>query len=366
YSIEKFPETINSKYKESSAVLSPDGNTLYFVSNKTKKSFGGNDIYYSRKDDEGKWEKPVNIGDSINTEYNEDGLYLHPSGKILYFSSQGHNSMGDYDIFISIKNNEGLWSKARNIGYPINSVFNDIHYVISGNGEHAYFASDREGGEGMFDIYKTTTQSNINYLTVLTGIVSDFENNKTLAANVQAFSSDNKLMCNCETDSSGKYQIMVNPGENHTFIVSSTGYMVHSVSFDIPKPIGFDTIRKDIKLMKTKKGNETVLGAVKFKYASSDLTTGSYTSLNKTAAYLKANPEMKVEISGHTDNTGTYEYNKELSENRAKAVVNYLISQNVPEDQMTYKGYAYDKPIASNDTNEGRQKNRRVELKIIE
>lgn len=365
FEIKAFPKAINSEYQESSGVLSSDGNTLYFISNKLINNKGGKDIFFSEKNEKGKWKRAKNIGAVINTKYDEDGLFLLSDDKTLYFSSKGHDNMGGFDIFKTYKKSDGTWAEPKNLGYPINTTADDIHFTIAGNGKHGYYASDKKGGFGMHDIYSFTITDDICYRNILKGIVTDYSDNKPLDATVLVYTAENELVFDSRTDSKGNYESFVPAGKKHSLIVNSLNHLFYNEKFDVEESKdGFVTITKNIKLKKAEKGSETILNAIEFDFASDKLRKSSFASLNNIVLFMISNPSIKVEISGHTDNKGEHDFNKNLSENRAKAVVIYLISQKVPGKNLIFKGYSFDKPIATNDTEEGRQQNRRVEFKI--
>ncbi len=365
FEITAFPNEINSEYQESSGVLTSDGNTLYFISNKLIGNTGGKDIFFSEKDKNGKWTKSKNIGTVLNTKYDEDGLFLLSDDKTLYFSSKGHDNMGGFDIFRTHKKADETWSEPVNLGYPVNTTADDIHFVIAGNGKHGYYASNKKGGLGMHDIYSLTINDNICYRNILKGKVTDFSDNKPLDATVLVYTDENELVFDSRTDKNGNYKSFIPAGKKHSLIVNSKGYLFYNGKFDIEESKSeFITLTKDIKLKKVEKGSETILRAIEFNFGSDKLRKSSHSALNNIALFMLSNTTIKVEISGHTDNKGTNEFNKTLSENRAKAVVKYLISKKVLAKNLTYKGYSYKKPIATNDTEEGRQQNRRVEFKI--
>ncbi len=362
-----FPESINSEYSETSAILSADGKTLYFISNRKKDNFGGKDIYYSEIDNNGNWGDAVNMGDVINSEYDEDGLYMHHKDNVLFFSSKRQGSMGGYDIFKTTRY-DSVWTKPENIGYPINTPANDIHFTISPDCKTLYFASDRKGGQGMHDIYSCQVNDKILHRNFLNGTVTSFDGNVPLEATVKLYDKyDKEIYVKKTNKKDGKFSGAIPVGKNHTLVVNSENYLVYSEKIDVNDTnLCYFSIKKSIKLTKAVKGNAIVLGAVEFDFASVNIRETSYIALNNIADYIISNPTMKVEIGGHTDNKGTNKYNMSLSKNRAKSIVDYLKSKKVPVNQLSYKGYSFEKPIAENETEEGRQKNRRVEFTIID
>ncbi len=365
----EMPEPINSKYQESSACLSPDRNTLYFVSNR-KGGLGGKDIYYSVKKDN-KWSEPVNIK-ILNTKYDEDGLFIHPNGKTLYFSSKGHNTMGGFDIFMSEKNDKGEWSKPKNIGYPINTPDDDLYFVMSADAKHGYFTSNKDGGKGDKDIYlidftnSKSLQQN-NYLTLLKGTITDAKTKKPIKAYIEITDNKkNKIISKLySNEQSGEFMISLPAGKNYGISISADNYLFYSDNFTLPDSSRYKEITKNIDLLAMEKGAKTILKNIFFDYASDSLRKESYAELNRVVDLLKKYPKTKIEISGHTDNKSSLKTNKELSKARAKRIYDYLISKGIKSKRLTYKGYAFFYPIASNDTEDGRKQNRRVEIKIL-
>lgn len=387
-------KTINTKFHESSASLGPDGRTLYFVSDK-EDGVGGRDIYVSYLDEKGKWGKPINLKE-LNTIYDEEAVFIHPDGRTLYFSSQGHKTMGGFDVFKSVYEN-GKWSEPENMGYPINTADDDVFFSISASGQHAYLSSARAGGIGDQDIYLITfllekplsTNSEDNLiawrtepvsetvmeqtldvmtasLTLLKGRILDEETKKPVEA--QIVLTDNttgeELATFTSNSATGKYLVSLPSGKNYGITVNADAYLFHSENFDIPNAAAYQEIEKDIYLKKVEVGKEIVLRNIFFDFNKATLRPESRSELERLTTLMRENPTLKIEISGHTDNIGSAAYNKTLSEQRAKSVVDYLINVGVSTDRMTYVGYGFDKPIASNATDEGRQLNRRTEFKI--
>ncbi len=390
----RMDKTINTKYHESSASVGPDGRTLYFVSDR-EDGVGGRDIYVSYMDDKGKWDDPINLKE-LNTIYDEEAVFIHPDGRTLYFSSKGHKTMGGFDIFKSVYEN-GKWSEPENLGYPINTADDDVFFSISASGQHAYMSSARAGGIGEQDIFLITfllekplsTNSEDNLiawrtepvsetvmentvdvmtasLTLLKGRVLDDDTKDPVEAEI--ILTDNttgeQLATFTSNSATGKYLVSLPSGKNYGIAVNADGYLFHSENFDIPNAAAYQEIEKDIYLKKVEVGKEIVLRNIFFDFNQSTLRPESKAELERLAQLLRENPTIKIEISGHTDNVGSAAYNKGLSERRAKSVVDYLIGVGISADRMTYVGYGFDKPIASNDTDEGRQLNRRTEFKI--
>lgn len=392
---ERLEKTINSKAHESSASLGPDGRTLYFVSDR-EGGVGGRDIYVSYLDKKGKWGEAINLR-ALNTQYDEEAVFIHPDGRTLYFSSKGHNSMGGFDIFKSAYEN-GIWSEPINLGYPINTADDDVFFSISASGQHGYMSSARTGGVGDQDIYiitflmekPMTGSSEDNLIAWRTVPVKETQVEKTLAVSTASLtllkgrildeitkqpveaeiiltdnSKSEELATFKSNSATGKYLVSLPSGKNYGIAVKANGYLFHSENFDIPNAAAYQEIEKDVYLKKIEVGKEIVLRNIFFDFNKATLRPESTAELERLAQLLKENASIKIEISGHTDNVGSAAYNKTLSEKRAKAVVDYLIGVGIDASRLTFAGYGFDKPIAPNTTEEGRQLNRRTEFKII-
>ncbi len=371
-------QNINSQFHESKACLSPDGKTLYFISNNPKNSLGGRDIFVSKADKDGDWSPAENIGKTINTKYNEEGVFMHPDGRTLYFSSQGHNSMGGYDIFKTVMDSTGEWTTPVNVGFPINTPGDDVFYTVCASGKKAYFASYREDGYGMYDIYeirfKEKTTENIAdiktekvLVTILKGTVKDSKTHVPIEAKIEIIDNvKNEVIATFNSNSAtGRYLVSLPSGRNYGINVNHNAYLFHSENFDIADTTDYQEIVKDIYLQKIEVGTKVVLRNIFFDYNKATLRAESTAELDKLVGVLKKESMLRIEISGHTDNIGNYEYNKKLSEDRAKSVVDYLVKQGIDKTRLEYAGYAFDQPISDNDSEEGRQLNRRVEFKVL-
>lgn len=395
---EQMNKNINTDFHESSACYSPDGKSVYFVSDKPDGGLGDRDIYVSVKEKKDKWGKAVNLGNVINTKYGEEGCFLHPDGKTLYFSSQGHKTMGGYDIFKSVYEN-GKWSEPENLGYPINTPDDDVFFVVSASGKHGYYSSFSASGYGEKDIYVVTflgpekkmilnNEDNLlaslaapiketviapvvevknASLTILKGVITDALTTKPLEATIDIIDNQkNEVVATFTSNSaSGKYLVSLPAGKNYGIAVKKEGYLFHSENFDIPATAAFQEVTKDIALKNVAVGTKIILKNIFFDFDKATLRPESTNELQRLIALLNEVPTMKIEISGHTDAKGAADYNQKLSQSRAKAVVDYLVKAGIAADRLTFAGYGKDQPIATNDTDEGRQLNRRTEFKII-
>ena len=370
----KLNENINSKYWEPSAFISADGNTLYFTSDRPD-GYGGRDLYSSKKTPKGDWAKAQNLGPKINTAYDEDAPCIFSDGVTLAFSSNGHSTMGGFDVFSSQLSSNGTWSEPENVGYPINTTDDDIFYVISPDGRNAYYSSFRKEGRGEKDNYKATFIDRKEIpLTLMKGKVVN-ESGKP-AKDVEITVTDNETeevvgIYHTNTKS-GQYIFILTPGKNYNITYQQEDHLFYSENMEIPKETNYYEIYKAIILPPIVVGSKITLNNIFFDFDKATLRSASNVELKNLVKLMKNNPTIKVEISGHTDNKGKAVYNQKLSEERAKAVVKYMKENGINANRMIAKGYGKTVPSAPNekpdgtDNPEGRQLNRRVELKITE
>ncbi len=397
----KYFGRINTKYRESSASIHFSGKIMYFTSNNPKYTRGGSDIYESRRPDvNSKWGAPINLGNVVNSIYSEESVFISPDGQTLYFSSNRQGSMGGYDIFKCEVQKDGTWSPPINLGYPINTPDDDMFFSINANGRFGFYASTgHEDNQGEWDIYMITflgpekpllqssedvliasiakpiTETVIEKtveiktirLTIVKGKILDSFNEQPVNANIEVVDVDkNEVVQTTQTNSeTGEYTITLPSGRNYAMMVSAQDYMHHSENFNIPATTGYQEITKNIMLNKLAIGAKVVLNNIFFDFGKTTLHPSSYPELERVVTMLNAYKTLVIEIGGHTDNVGSAASNKKLSEQRAKAVVDYLVSRGIPQNRLQYKGYGFEQPIADNSTEEGRATNRRVEFKII-
>lgn len=405
---EDLGKTVNDKKAhESSASISFDGKTLYFVSDR-EGGIGEHDIYFCQWDEvKEKWGEAQNIGPVINTKYDETGVFIHPDGKTMYFSSKGHTSMGGYDIFYSTFEN-GVWTTPINIGYPVNSPDDDVHFVVSASGRTGYFASFHEDGYGEKDIFKVTflgaekepllnTEDNLiasiakpvqekviepkvevsrNDLAILKGVISDEKTKKSLVATVEIVDNETGgIISTIQTDNTGKYLVSLPAGKNYGIAVKAESYLFHSENINIPLASGYREYIKNIELKKVEVGKVIVLRNIFYDLNKATLRPESKTELERLIKLMNQNPTLKIELGGHTDSRGSATYNQQLSEQRAISVVNYLVDHGISKDRLKYAGYGETQLIYSDAeinklTGDAReelhQQNRRTEFKILE
>jgi outer membrane protein OmpA-like peptidoglycan-associated protein/tetratricopeptide (TPR) repeat protein len=389
---------INSKSRETSLCFSSNERTMYFVSSNKKTTLGGMDIFVSKKDYNGKWGDPVNMGSMINTAFDEVAVSLTANDSTLFFSSDGHNTMGGYDIFRTKLSETGLWSKPENIGYPINTPDDDVFFVLTTDGKTAYYSTIRENGIGGKDIYKVVylgaekemalsgegdlvaglqkppdniffggpQRLEVDTSLLMQGMITDSENQKPVIAKLELIDVDvSRIVATAISDASGNYKLKVPAPKSYGVEIIAKDYLLYLDAIDLSNEPPDEIIIRNFKLDRVEVGVKVILKNIFFEFGKSTLKSESYAELNHVAKFLQNNETLKLEISGHTDNIGTYKYNKKLSEDRAKAVVNYLLKRGIDQSRLTYKGYAYDQPVAPNTTEAGRAKNRRVEFKVL-
>lgn len=360
---------VNTSSWESQPSVSADGKTIYFVSNR-KGGLGGMDIWVSHLAPNGEWSVPRNLGDVINTPHSEETPFIHPDGKTLYFTSDGHVGMGGKDIFVTRMDSAGNWSTPENIGYPINTWNDEQGLFVSASGEKAYFSSDRKGGYGKLDLYsfKLYEAARPNRVTYVKGRVTDKETGMPLAAVFELIDlKTSEIVVRSGSDPvNGSFLVTLPSGNDYALNVSKEKYLFYSEHFSLPKKSELtEPYRMDVQLHPIKFGETVVLKNIFFETASYELLPSSRVELDKLVAFMTGNPTISIEIGGHTDNVGKDEDNQILSENRAKAVKSYLVENDISEARIQYKGYGETQPIDTNDTEEGRARNRRTEFKVL-
>lgn len=376
----KLPEPINSKFLETSASITADGNTIYFVSNRDGGQ-GGLDIWYCSKNDEGNWGKAINMGSTINSPSDEEGVFIHPDGKTLYFSSRGHQGFGGYDIFYS-QFVDNKWTKPKNLGENINTSNDDVYFVMEANGKVGYYSSIKKEGLGEKDIYRIDfsypENENKSQLILLKGVIMDKENPQTLEAEIKITDIEtNKTIITATSNSlDGKFIVSLSLGKSYGIYVSTEDYLFYSDNINIPDTASYNEISKTILLQKLITESKIILNNIFYDYGKYNLTKNSRIELNRLYDFLITNPRLKIEISAHTDSRSSDEFNNKLSQQRAQVCVDYLLQKGINNDRITAKGYGKqqllisDKEIATLKSEEEKenahQKNRRTEFKIIE
>lgn len=359
--------TINSpKYSNKQPSISPDGQTLYYVSN-CPGGHGSYDIWKTTLLENGNWSAPENLGDTINTEGNEQSPFIHFDNQTLYFASDGHIGMGGFDLFMSKKDDKGHWSIPKNLGYPINTYRDEDGLIINARGNTAYYSSDRiaENRRDIFtfELYPEIRPTPSSYLT---GTIKDAETKLPVKAKFSLIdlADRHEVMKSVPADD-GSFLVCIPSDKSYAFYASEVGYLFYSDHFDMKGEHSIDKpFKKDILLNPIKVNQTMVMRNLFFDTDSSTLKPESIVELNRLVDFLTYNKTLLIEIGGHTDNQGIDSYNQSLSEKRAKAVVDYLIAHQIESTRLKWFGYGRLKPIADNKSEEGRAQNRRTEVKI--
>ncbi len=367
---ENMGRPVNSRDWDSQPSATADGKTLYFTSAR-EGNIGITDIWMTELKNDSVWKTPKNLGPVINTSGREMSPFIHPDNRTLFFASEGHIGMGGFDLFYSKRDKDGNWSEPVNLGYPINTHKDEYSLFIGASGREAYFASEEKNNEGStniyyFDLYE---EARPDPLTYMKGEVFDKYTKQPLKVNFELIDLKNdEVIINSESDPvDGSFLVAIPMGVNVGLNVSAKNYLFYSENFSVEKAYtGIEPYHKDIPLRPIEAGESTVLRNIFFEYDKYNLKPESKSELNRLIKLMEENPDIKIEISGHTDNVGSYEYNLELSLNRAKKVYEYLAENGIDPERLEYEGYADKKPIDTNETEEGRANNRRTEFTILE
>ncbi|HEY8954497.1 OmpA family protein [Chitinophaga sp.] len=356
---------INTRDWESQPCLSADKQALYFA---RETPDHGADIFVTRRQSNGQWSVPERMGPNINTNGRETTPFIHADGQTLYFASDGHPGYGGLDIFYSRRQPDGSWGPATNLGYPINTIDEDASLVVEANGKTAYLASDRSDTRGALDIYSFELYPEARPLQTLyvKGYVYDTLTHQRLTANIDITDLQGGYnIATVTTNENGDYLAPLPVGKDYAMHVNRKGYLFYSDNFSLKEHNPGIPYEKNIPLQPLAANASIVLNNIFFDSKQYNLKPESVTELNKLVTLLKDNPAVKIEISGYTDNVGSDKDNLLLSQNRAKAVVNYLSEKGITPDRLTAKGYGESNPVATNDTEEGRAANRRTVFRVI-
>lgn len=420
---ELLDDPINSPDFEPSFFITKDKQFAFFSSDRPE-GFGGLDLYLTMRQPDGSWSEALNLGSNINTPYDEDAPFVTEDGNTLYFSSRGHNSMGGYDIFRS-SSTGATWSPAENLGYPVNSPFEDIYFTQTAEGAIGYFTSDRTGGLGEKDIYevnfrieiatdsitaepeptvaftepepskvqakvetepktvavaetpketaetpvplKEADQKPVMTDVIVFGRVTDAVSKNPINAEL-SFKPLNALGGSGNLPASaakGNFSRSITKGRTYEISIQAPGYLFVAEKLTIPGSFAADSVERNYTLRRIRTGANVVLENVFFEFNNHVLRAESLVRLEKLADFLKQNPGTEIEISGHTDSRGKPEYNQALSLRRANSVLKYLVDNGIEPGRLKAVGRGASQPVASNDTDAGRQQNRRTEFKIL-
>lgn len=381
------PRPINSEYTDESANLSADGQFLLFTSDRpggvgefraydsgiyNGSSMGNMDIYVSEKHD-GQWGKPINLGKTINTPFAERSAFLHPDGKTLYFSSDGHYGLGNLDVFVSKRLSDTSWtdwSEPVNLGKEINSILDDWGYKISLNGDSAFFSAyNRTIGQGGWDLYSINLPDELKpeKLVSIKGKIIDEKGNPVYANVIWEDLEKNSHLGEISSNpSNGEFLVALTKGKFYGYYVKKDGYYPSSAFLDLKNEINSNEINITITLTKIddfKKGEKIIINNIFFDFDSYIIKKESFPELNRLVEFLKIN-KFKIDIIGHTDSNGSSKYNLDLSLKRANSIKDYLISKSINETDLNAIGLGESEPIFDNNSDFNQKQNRRVEIKI--
>ena len=359
---------VNTSNWESQPSINADGRMLFFSSNRPG-GIGGKDLYYTVYKSNGKWSLPRNMGNIVNTPWDEMSPFIHFDGKTLYFSSDGRPGMGGLDIYFTRMLEDSTWTEPKNLGYPINTFNDEMGLIIESGGQKAYFSSKRDeaGGKNIysFRLYDAVQPDPVAYLK---GKVSDKITGQMLRAEYELVNlSNGTQVFKSRTDVNGNFLVCLPAGNNYGLNISKDGYLFYSENFMLEGDhSAMEPFLKNIRLSPFRVGEKMLLANVFFEVDSWQLKKESVAELNRLSELLMDNKELKVEIGGYTDATGSDEHNLSLSEKRALSVVDFLVGSGIGNERLKYKGYGNSSPVGDNITPEGRQLNRRTEVQIIE
>jgi outer membrane protein OmpA-like peptidoglycan-associated protein/Tol biopolymer transport system component len=374
------PGNINSFHWETQPSLSADGKTLYFIRGiRGKNQTDDSDIYVSRLQANGTWGTPERLPDIINTRMHEESVLIHPDGKTLYFASRGHVGMGGSDLFVSRMDAQGNWTTPVNLGYPINTRYDENSLMVSPDGEIAFFASDREGGYGNLDIYYFTLPEEMRPTKTLyfEGIVFDATTKAPLAGKFQLIDlkTGKEVVLSYADKMTGEFLVSLPVNQDYALNVEFPGYTMYSKNFNMTVPDNMEAVHMDVPLIPLTSSEPVTLANVFFDLGKATLRPESNIELDKLVDFLVKNSTVKIELGGHTDTRGDDKENMTLSSDRAKAVYNYLITKGIKAERLSFKGYGETKTVVSDaeiaklstekEKEAAHQKNRRTEYKII-
>ena len=371
---------INTYNWETQPSLSADGKTLYFIRGiRARDGRQEADIYVSRMLADGSWSKADKLPSTINSPEAEESVLIHPDGKTLYFGSRGHAGMGGTDLFMSRMDADGNWGKAVNLGYPINTKYDENSLMVSADGEIGFFASDREGGYGGLDIYYFPMPEHLKPTKTIyfEGLVYDAETKRPLPGKFKLIDLENgKEVVYSEADGlTGEFVVSLPVNKKYALNVSYPNYSFFSQTFDMKDPDGQEAFHMDVPMIPISSSQPIVLNNVFYDLSKATLRPESFIELEKLREFLAMNPLVKIEIGGHTDTRGDAGENMKLSTERAQSVYNYLVSKGLDKARLSFKGYGESKNVVSDAEiakltdakaiEAAHQKNRRTEYKII-
>ncbi len=366
-------KTLNTSHWEAQPSIASDGRTIYFTSNR-RGGKGKKDIWMARLKGRGKnglleWDEPVNLGGRINTPGNETSPFIHASKKTFYFASDYHTGMGNFDLFLAEISHDTVFSRPQNLGYPVNTFNDEQGIFVNTSGNTAYYSSKREKGSGL-DIFSFQLDESIRPApaTYVHAQISNAMTNEPVQALIELvnLSSNENNIRKELTDKEGDVLLCLPAGSNYAFSVSKKGFLFYSDAFNLSNLHEFyNPYNLKIELMPIRVGAKMDLYNIYFETDSFRILPQSEPELMQLVRFLENNPDLEVEIQGHTDNTGNETNNLKLSNRRAKSVVDFLIKHGISRNRLNSRGYGESEPVASNNTKKGRRLNRRTTIKIL-
>jgi len=353
---------------ESMPSVTADGKELYFVSNRSG-GVGGYDIYKSIKDENGEWSEPINIKKPINTSGDEKSPFIHTDTRTLYFSSNGRPGIGGYDIYYVKINDNNEKTEVKNIGYPINTENDEVGFIVSIDGKYGYFSSNNIKNESLggmdFYYFSLYNEAKPEEVILVKGNLKSEDTTKPIKATVQIKSLESKRVTFIPVDEDGDYVASLLKNEDYLLTIKGEDIVYQSTYVAAKDSITAPVIKLEMEVQPIEVGMHYRLHNIYFAFNSADILSSSQKVLDEFIVFLNDHPTMTISIEGHTDNVGSDEFNLILSENRAKAVYNYLVNNGIDANRLQYKGFGETAPIATNETEEGRAMNRRTEFVIL-
>lgn len=387
--IKHYPPPINSQYWDADAFLTADGNAILFSSERPGgigdfrrkgdyyhgMEWGNIDIYVCMKEGDGWSKDAINLGPIINTEYTERSPFLHPDGKTLYFSSDGHPGLGKSDVFRTVRLSDTswtLWSEPVNLGKEINTAEEDWGYKISTDGKYAYFSTVNDRGFGDEDIYYINlpkmARPHLDVFSISGRVIDESGNPVDATLRWEDVDLLREVGVAKTDPATGEYFIALPVGKYYAYYADVKGYYSTIHYMDLTDSNAYKEITANIDLTSVESlmntGRSIIINNIFFDFDRYELKEKSYEALNLLYKFMKDNSEILVEINAHTDDIGSDSYNLNLSEKRAQSVVNYLIQKGISMERLFPHGFGEANPIATNETEEGRALNRRVEFRL--
>jgi outer membrane protein OmpA-like peptidoglycan-associated protein/tetratricopeptide (TPR) repeat protein len=364
---ENLGSTINTSAWESAPSLSPDKKDLYFSSTRTG-GYGARDLWVTHRLQNGKWSTPENLGPDVNTPGDESCPFMHSDNQTIYFNSNGHKGYGTTDLFLTRKDTSNHWGKPENLGYPINTIDDEGSVIVAADGITAYCASDRKEKNAGLDLYTFKLRRDIQASKTLwvNGNVFDINTKQGLPCTITLTELNSaKQISNIQTDETGNFLITLPTNKNYSLNINRKGYLFYSDNFSLIDNKLDSFFNLKIPLQPIEKGAAVILKNIFFDSNSDLLKKESEIELDKFVSLLNENPNLKIQVNGHTDNVGKKIDNQKLSLNRANAVVKYFVSKGIKAIRLTAVGFGDTKPIADNHSEQGKNNNRRTEINVI-